>query len=149
MLTVGQHDYHYFNHAGTTLLLTIGDCENRAARQFINSIPEHMFDQLTSAIGNCIWNTNEFNVQNEVYMTYLSGQSATQRFINLISTETSFFDLMPFDRVCLSYITFLPFHDYRCRWEIELDFGHTSEFHTNVNPHRQLSNNDNQPQLLE
>ena len=117
-------------------------------RQFINSVPERMFTQLTTAIGNCVWAANKYNVQNEVFMTYMSGQAETQRLIDLLATETTFFSLMPFDRVCLSYITFLPFHDIRCRWEIELDFGHVSEFHTNVNPHRPLSTH-NENELLE
>ena len=115
MLAAGEHDYYYFNYYGTTLLLTIGDTENRAARQFLNSVPEHMFDRLATAIGNTIWGANEYDVQNNLYMTYLSGQAATQRFIEIVSTETTFFSLMPFDRICLSFVTFLPFHDIRSR----------------------------------
>ena len=94
MLAVGQHDYYYFNYYGTTLLLTIGDTENRAARQFLNSVPEHMFNQLATAIGNAIWGANEYDVQNNLYMTYLSGQAATQRFIEIVSTESTFFSLV-------------------------------------------------------
>ena len=147
MLAAGQHDYYYFNYHGTTLLLTIGDTENRAAGQFLNSVPEHMFNQLATTIGNTIWGANEYDAQNNLYMTYLSGQAATQRFIEIISTESTFFALMPFDRVCLSFVTFLPFHDIRSRWEIELDFGHTEEFHTNLNPFRPVPVINENPNL--
>ena len=70
MLAVGHHDYYYFNHLGTVLCMTIGDCESPAARRFINSVPEHMFNQLATAIGNRIWGPNAYNVQNEVYMIW-------------------------------------------------------------------------------
>lgn len=148
MLAVGHHDYYYFNHFGTVLCLTIGDCENRAARQFLNSVPEHMFQQLATAIGNRIWGPNMYNVQNEAYMNYLSGQQMTQQFMELLAPETTFFALMPLDRVCLSFVTFMPFHDIRSRWEIELDFGHTNDFHTNTNPYQPQLQNENQPQDL-
>ena len=146
MLAVGHHDYYYFNHLGTVLCMTIGDCESPAARRFINSVPEHMFNQLATAIGNRIWGPNAYNVQNEVYMNYMSGQAATQQFMELVAAETTFFSLLPFDLVCLSYVTFMPFHDIRSRWEIELDFGHTRDFHINTNPHLPPIQNDNQAQ---
>ena len=152
MLGVGHHDYYYFNHLGTTLTLTIGDCEDLTARRFLNSVPEHMFFQLATAIGNHIWGQNLFNVQNERYMTFLSGQESTQTFIEHVAAGTTFFSLLPLDRVCLSYVTFMPFHDIRSRWEIELDFGHTRDFHINTNPHiqqNQRNENENQFQNLE
>ena len=139
MLAVGHHDYYYFTHEGQNLLLTIGDCENANARRFINSVPEHMFEQLCRAIGETIWGPNQYNVQNEQYMSFLFGFNETQTFIDRVSTATTFFALMPFDLVCLAHVAFMPFHDLNARWEIELDFGYTREFHTNDNPH--LRNN--------
>ena len=83
----------------------------------------------------------------------LSGQESTQAFINRAAAGTTFFSLMPFDMVCLSFVTFMPFHDIRSRWEIELDFGHTRDFHTNINPHlpqvqQHENQNENQIQQL-
>ena len=72
----------------------------------------------------------------------------TQQFMELLAPETTFFALMPLDRVCLSFVTFMPFHDIRSRWEIELDFGHTNDFHTNTNPYQPQLQNENQPQDL-
>ena len=151
MLAVGHHDYYYFNWLGTTLCLTIGDTENVTARRFLNGVPEHMFFQLANAIGETVWGANEYNVQNEPYMSFLSGQPATQGFMDRVSARTTFFSLMPFDLVCLSFVTFMPFHDIRSRWEIELDFGHTEQFHVNFNPHIprpiQINENENENQL--
>ena len=147
---VGHHDYYYFNRSGTMFCLTIGDTESVTARRFLNGISERMFMQLANAIGETIWESNAYNVQNERFMTFLSGQEATQSFIERVATRTDFFALVPYDLVCLSYVTFMPFHDYHSRWEIELDFGHTEQFHTNVNPHvRQQPDQPNENQIQE
>ena len=136
MLNVGSHNYFYFNQDDTPLLLTVGDCEYRGARRFIDSVPQHCFDQLCTAILRTIWIPNRYNVQNERQMTFLFGQADTQEFINIVSEETTFFGLVPMESVCVASLGFYPFHDLNARWELELAFGPAADFHQNTNPHQ-------------
>ena len=131
---LGGHNYHYFVHNGTNLLLTLCDCEYTVARAFINSLTERNIEQLCTAIGIAIWDANEHNVQFENQFLFLLGQAATQEFINSVSNYTTFFGLVNFDLVCVSSVAFYPFHDRRSRLEIELSFGSRQEFHLNHLP---------------
>ena len=127
--------YHYYTRNNISLLLTISDCEYLESRRFINTISDHTFQNLCAAVFETIWVPNRYNIQNIVAMDFLFGQNETQEFINVVSTETTFFALLPFDLVCLASVGIYPFHDLNARIEIELGFGSVREFHQNENPH--------------
>ena len=131
---LGGHDYHYYVHNGTNLLLTFSDCEYGMARAFINSLTERNIQQLSTAIGIAVWDQNLYNVQNDDQFIFLLGQAATQEFINSVGQHTTFFGLVNFDIICVSSVAFYPFHDSRSRLEIEVSFGPRSDFHLNHLP---------------
>ena len=134
--SVGSHNYYYYTRNNVTLLLTISDCEYLESRRFINSTSDHNFQNLCAAIFESIWVPNRYNIQNLVAMDFLFGQNETQEFITTVSTETTFFGLLPYDLVCLASVGLYPFHDLNARIEIELGFGSVREFHQNENPHQ-------------
>ena len=132
---LGVHDYHIFTRNNEKFMISLGDCEYRESRKFINSLTESNIQQIFNSIMANIWDTNTYGVQNKAYDTYLTGQSSTQEFIMSTSSDNSFWGLVPFELVCLANVSFYPYSCGLYRWNIELDFGSAAEFNfTNHDP---------------
>ena len=134
MSNVGDHNYYYFIRDNNRFLLTLGDCENRDARRFINNLNQINIDSLFEAIYTTVWLENRYGVRNNSHDTYLLGQNSTQDFITSVATNTTFFGLVPFNLICVADIAFYPFSCGDTRWNVEIDFGSASEFHINFDP---------------
>ena len=96
----------YFNRDDKPLLLTIGGSEYSGARRFIDSVPEHCFQQLCTATLQTISIPNRYNVQNEHQMTFLFGLQETQEFIEIVAEATLFIGLVSMLSVCIPSIGF-------------------------------------------
>ena len=140
MSNVGDHNYYYYTRDNNRFLLTLGDCENRSSRRFINSLSQINIDSLFEAIYNTIWLENRYGVRSKTYDTYLLGQNSTQDFITAVATNTTFFGLVPFDLICVADVAFYPYSCGDTRWNCEIDFGSASEFHINTDPNNVAAN---------
>ena len=134
MYRLGDHDYYIYNRENARFMLTLGDSHSISARRFVNSINQSNVDSLFEAIYSTIWIPNRYNVRTQAYDTYLFGQDSTQDFINTVATNTTFFGTVPLNLICLANVAFYPYSCAEFRWNIELDFGSSSEFHVNVDP---------------
>ena len=141
MPNLGGHDYHTCQHNNQTFKLTLGDCEYIESRRFLDSLSDSNKQQLLDSIITNIWDNNKYGVQTKLYDSYLLGYDSIQEFINITSSNSTFWGLVPFQLVCVTTISFHPYNCGDCRWNVQVDFGSVLEFkYSNYDPN---SNNVN------